>query len=150
MTFSPASSRHVRRTISVAAIAVATFGMTACGSSDDKSSTSATATVAADPKRPFDLQAHRGGRGMTIEESLPGFAKAIELGVSTLELDIVLTKDNVPLIWHDPKIQAEKCTDTAPAVPDDPQYPYVGKLVHELTYDQIQTLDCGKKLARLR
>ncbi|GAB4588492.1 glycerophosphodiester phosphodiesterase [Nocardia sp. IFM 10818] len=148
MTFSHRSSQHVRRTIALAGVAVAALGMTACGnSSDDKGSTSATATASADPARPFDLQAHRGGRGMTIEESLPGFAKAIELGVTTLELDIVLTKDNVPIIWHDPKIQEQKCTDTAPAFPDDPQYPYVGKLVHELTYDQIHTLDCGKKLA---
>ena len=56
----------------------------------------------------FDLQAHRGGRGETTEESLRAFAKAIELGVSTLELDIVLSKDGQPLVWHDPTIQPDK------------------------------------------
>lgn len=134
--------------IAVAAlgVAVATLGLTACGSDDKDSSSASTTSGTADPQRAFDLQAHRGGRGMTIEESLPGFAKAIELGVSTLELDIVLTKDKVPLIWHDPVIAAEKCTDTAPAFPDDPMYPYVGKVVHDLSYDQVHTLDCGKKL----
>ncbi|MBL1076248.1 glycerophosphodiester phosphodiesterase [Nocardia sp. 2] len=150
MTFDWQKSKQVKRTFAAFGVAVAALGMAACGDSSDsrESSPSATTTAAAaDPNRPFDLQAHRGGRGMTIEESLPGFAKAIELGVSTLELDIVLTSDNVPIIWHDPTIQAEKCTDTAPAAPDDPQYPYVGKVVHDLTYDQIRTLDCGRKLA---
>ncbi|WP_369815610.1 glycerophosphodiester phosphodiesterase [Mycobacterium sp. 852002-40037_SCH5390672] len=94
----------------------------------------------------FDLQAHRGGRGETTEESLRAFAKALELGVSTLELDIVLTKDAQPLVWHDPTIQADKCADTAPAFAGDPQYPYVGKLVHELTREQVETLDCGRPL----
>ncbi|MEE6177023.1 glycerophosphodiester phosphodiesterase [Mycobacterium sp. 050134] len=94
----------------------------------------------------FDLQAHRGGRGETTEESLRAFAKSIELGVSTLELDIFVTKDEQPLVWHDPTILAEKCTDTAPAFPGDPQYPYVGKLVHELTLAQVRTLDCDKRL----
>ena len=95
----------------------------------------------------FDLQAHRGGRGETTEESLRAFAKSIELGVSTLELDIAITKDGHPVVWHDPTIDAEKCADTGPAFAGDPQYPYVGKLVHELTLEQIRTLDCGKRLA---
>lgn len=103
------------------------------------------ATVAAAPE--FDLQAHRGGRGETTEESLRAFAASLELGVSTLELDVVITKDGQPLVWHDPAIDAGKCTDTAPVVTGDPQYPYVGKLVHELTLEQIRTLDCGRRLA---
>lgn len=73
-------------------------------------------------------------------------AKSLELGVSTIELDIVLTKDRQPLVWHDRAIEAEKCTDTAPSFADDPQYPYVGKLVHELSLAQIHTLDCGHRL----
>ncbi|WP_264077006.1 glycerophosphodiester phosphodiesterase [Mycolicibacterium houstonense] len=95
----------------------------------------------------FDLQSHRGGRGETTEESLRAFAKSLELGVSTLELDIVLTKDKQPLVWHDPRIDETKCTDTGPAFPGDPMYPYVGKLVHELTLEQIRTLDCGRLLS---
>jgi glycerophosphoryl diester phosphodiesterase len=102
--------------------------------------------AAAEPA-PFDLQAHRGGRGETTEESLRAFAKSVELGVSTLELDIVLTKDRQPLVWHDPRIEPTKCADTRPAFPGDPMYPYVGKLVHDLTLEQVRTLDCGKLLA---
>lgn len=94
----------------------------------------------------FDLQSHRGGRGETTEESLRAFAKSIELGVSTLELDIVVSADGQPMVWHDPVIQADKCSDTAPAFPGDPQYPYVGKLVVDLTAAQLRTLDCGRPL----
>ncbi|MEE3752356.1 glycerophosphodiester phosphodiesterase [Mycobacterium intracellulare] len=94
----------------------------------------------------FDLQAHRGGRGEATEQSLRAFARSLELGVTTLEFDIVLTRDRQPLVWHDPAIAAQKCSDTAPAFAGDPQYPYVGKLVHELTLAQLRTLDCGRRL----
>lgn len=94
----------------------------------------------------FDLQAHRGGRGETTEESLRAFTKSLELGVSTLELDIVISKDRKPMVWHDPVIEPTKCSDTGPMTPGDPQFPYVGKLVKDLTSEQLHTLDCGKLL----
>lgn len=94
----------------------------------------------------FDLQAHRGGRGEHTEESRTAFETAIDLGVTTLELDIHMTEDGIPLVWHDPSIQDHKCTDTAPVTADDPEFPYVGKDVHDLTWDQIQTLTCDKVL----
>lgn len=103
-------------------------------------------TAVAQPSS-FDLVAHRGGRGEATEESLRAFAKALETGVSTLELDIVITKDRQPVVWHDPVIESAKCTDTGPAFVGDPQYPYVGKLVYDLTLSQIRTLDCGKLLS---
>jgi hypothetical protein len=80
----------------------------------------------ADPNSSFDLQAHRGGRGETTEESLRAFGKALELGVDTLEMDIVLSRDGQPMVWHDPVIQADKCADTASVFPGDPQFPFVG------------------------
>jgi glycerophosphoryl diester phosphodiesterase len=99
----------------------------------------------ASPQAPgFDLQAHAGGRGEATGESLRAFAKSLELGVSTLELDINLTKDHQPLVWHDPVIESQQCSDTGPAFAGDPSYPYVGKLVYDLTLAQIHTLDCGK------
>jgi len=104
------------------------------------------ASVASAQPPSFDLQAHRAGRGETTEQSLRAFAKALEIGVNTLEFDVVLTRDRQPLVSHDPTIVAQKCTDTAPAFAGDPQYPYVGKLVHELTLAQIRTLDCGRRL----
>ena len=94
-------------------------------------------------KTQFDLQAHRGGIGMTTEESLPGFAKALRLGVSTLELDTHITKDNKVVVNHDRQISSQKCKDTGPAFAGDPMYPYVGKYIKDLTLAEIKTMDCG-------
>ncbi len=81
----------------------------------------------------FDLQSHRGGRGETTEESLRAFAKSLELGVSTLELDIVLTKDGQP--WC-----GMTHGSTRPNVPTPPRRSRAtrctrtsGKLVHDLS-----------------
>ena len=98
----------------------------------------ASATPAA-----FDLQAHRGGRGEVTEESLAAFAHALEVGVSTLELDVVLTRDAQPVVWHDLVIESSKCADTGPVFDGDPRYPYVGQRVDELSLAQVRTLDCG-------
>ncbi|QCH22252.1 glycerophosphodiester phosphodiesterase family protein [Mycobacteroides salmoniphilum] len=115
----------------LAAILAVTLALASCGEKD---------------KASFGLQAHRGGRGETTEESLRAFTKALELGVSTLELDIVISRDRKPMVWHDPVIDSAKCSDTAPVTLGDPQYPYVGKLVKDLTSEQLRTLDCGKLL----
>src|SRR5262245_12268555 len=94
-------------------------------------------------KTHFDLQAHRGGIGMTTEETLEGFGKAMRLGVSTLELDTHVTKDEKVVVNHDRQISAQKCRDTAPVTPGDPMYPYVGKYIKDLTLAQIKTMNCG-------
>ncbi|WP_280426145.1 glycerophosphodiester phosphodiesterase family protein [Nocardia carnea] len=101
-----------------------------------------------EPDRPvFDLQAHRGGLGLISENTLPAFAHALELGVSTLELDIQITEDGHPVVTHDRDPDPAKCADTAPAFPGDPEFPYVpGRaLIRDLTLDQVRTLDCGSR-----
>ncbi len=97
----------------------------------------------------FDVQAHRGGNSGAAEGSLRAFATSLEIGVSTLELDIGITRDAQPLVWHDTTIDARRCADTGPAFAADPQYPYVGKLVRDLTLAQLDTLDCGEPIATL-
>lgn len=129
-----------------AAAALTLAGCADSSTDDADSPESSSGSPVVDTTESFDLQAHRGGRGEHTEESLHGFGEALSLGVTTLELDVVLTKDKQPLIWHDPKIDETKCSDTAPATPGDPQFPYVGKLVHELTLDQVRTLKCDKVL----
>jgi glycerophosphoryl diester phosphodiesterase len=54
------------------------------------------------PAEAFDLQAHRGGRGLRPENTLVSFENALRLGVTTLELDIAITADGVAVISHDP------------------------------------------------
>ena len=45
-------------------------------------------------KKAIDVQGHRGCRGLLPENTIPAFMKAMELGVTTLELDLVISKDN--------------------------------------------------------
>lgn len=101
------------------------------------------AAEAARPTRSFDLQAHRGGLGLTTESTLAGFAKALDLGVSTLELDAQVTEDRKVVVTHDRQISAQKCRDTAPVTPGDPEFPYVGKYLVNLTLAQVQSVECG-------
>ncbi len=91
----------------------------------------------------FDLQAHRGGLGLVTESTLEAFANALELGVTSLELDVRLTEDGHPVVTHDRRVSAIKCRDTAPAFAGDPEFPYVGELVLHLSVAQVSTLDCG-------
>ena len=55
----------------------------------------------------FDLQGHRGARGLMPENTLPAFAKALEIGVTTLELDTNITRDGVVVIAHDSVLNPE-------------------------------------------
>jgi glycerophosphoryl diester phosphodiesterase len=93
----------------------------------------------------FDLQAHRGGIGLTVENTLASFSRALELGVTTLEMDVQITEDGAAVITHDRQVNGSKCQDTVPATPDDPEYPYVGDYVNTLSLAQVKTLDCGTK-----
>ena len=91
----------------------------------------------------FDLQAHRGGMGLNVESSVASFSHALEMGVNTLELDVQITEDDQAVVTHDRKISSRTCSDTAPLFPGDPEYPYVGKYIKDLTLAQIRTMDCG-------
>lgn len=103
----------------------------------------ASAAGSQSPADRFDLHAHRGGIALYTENTLPAFANALELGVTTLELDTQVTEDGAVVVTHDRQISASKCRDTAPAVAGDPEFPYVGKYITNLTLDQVQTVECG-------
>ena len=55
----------------------------------------------------FDLQGHRGARGLMPENTLPAFARAMEIGVTTLELDTSITRDGVVVITHDARLNPD-------------------------------------------
>jgi glycerophosphoryl diester phosphodiesterase len=65
------------------------------------------ATAAQAPPRPFDLQAHRGGRGLMPENTIPAMRRALALGVTTLEMDIAISQDKQVLLSHDPYLNAD-------------------------------------------
>ncbi|GAA5998714.1 uncharacterized protein JCM10292_007180 [Rhodotorula paludigena] len=93
----------------------------------------------------WNVEGHRGARGEAIESTLPAFAQALVSGVTTLEFDFGVTRDNKVVVWHDETIQPEKCFDTAPAFENDPDFPYVNKSMNDLTLAQVKTLDCGSQ-----
>src|SRR3546814_17832446 len=66
------------------------------------------APVAGPAAQGFDLQGHRGARGLMPENSLPGFDKALALGVTTLALDPGMTAADVVVVHHDPRLAPER------------------------------------------
>ena len=58
----------------------------------------------------FELQGHRGARGLKPENTLPSFEVAIDLGVTSIETDIHLTRDGVPVLAHDPQLSNKLCS----------------------------------------
>src|SRR4051812_43172783 len=97
------------------------------------------------PPAPFDVEAHRGGLGLRPESSLAAFDNALRLGVTTLELDVQITEDGRAVVTHDRRTNPVVCQDTGPVTPGDPEFPYVGRLVKDLTVAQLETLDCGTR-----
>ena len=61
--------------------------------------------------RAFDLQGHRGARGLWPENTLAGFARTLALGVSTFELDCAVTRDGVAVVSHDPQLNPDHTRD---------------------------------------
>ncbi len=87
----------------------------------------------------FDLQGHRGARGLAPENTLAAFERALELGVTTLELDIGLTKDNVVVIYHDRTLNPDITRDATGKF-----LPQRGNAIASLTFAQLQQFDVGR------
>jgi glycerophosphoryl diester phosphodiesterase len=97
-------------------------------------------------RSPFDIQGHRGARAVRPENTLAAFRYALaNRDISTLELDTGVSADGHLVVIHDRTVNGSHCVDTAPATPGDPEFPYVGKRVHDLTLRQLKTIDCGAK-----
>jgi len=88
----------------------------------------------------FDLQGHRGARGLAPENTLPAFERALDIGVSTLELDIGVTADGVVVVAHDPALNPMITRDAAGAWLERSRAP----LLKELTLAQLQRFDVGR------
>ncbi|GIH75026.1 glycerophosphodiester phosphodiesterase family protein [Planobispora longispora] len=95
---------------------------------------------------PAEIHGHRGARGLRPENTLPGLAHALELGVHALEFDVAMTADRRLVLTHDLTVSQVTSADTRPAFRGDPLFPYVGRPVGSLTLAQLRTLDCGVRL----
>lgn len=87
----------------------------------------------------LDLQGHRGARGLAPENSIPAFIMAAEMGVTTLELDLVVSKDSQLIVSHEPFFSPDFCADSiGNPIPEDSIVN-----IYKLDYEQIQLFDCG-------
>jgi glycerophosphoryl diester phosphodiesterase len=89
----------------------------------------------------FDLQGHRGCRGIMPENTIPAFIKALEIGVTTLELDVVITKDHQVVVSHEPYMNYATCLDSL-GKPFTKERQTDFKL-YGMTMSQIRKFDCG-------
>lgn len=99
--------------------------------------------------RAFDLQGHRGARGLLPENSLPAFEKALALGVTTLELDTVMTADGVVVVHHDRRLMPERTRDAAGDwLEEEDAAPLIGLTEAELAAYDIGHARPGSRVAR--
>ena len=87
----------------------------------------------------LDIHGHRGARGLAPENTLAAFARALSLGVTTLELDCAVTRDGVVVVSHDPALNPD-LTRT----PDGKWLDRPGPRIRDLTYEQLQRYDVGR------
>jgi glycerophosphoryl diester phosphodiesterase len=97
------------------------------------------ATWLAMPVAAFDLQGHRGARGLAPENTLAAFELALRQGVSTLELDLMMTADGVLVVSHDPALNPDLTRDAQGRWLAAP-----GPLIRSLTLAQVQAYDIGR------
>ncbi len=87
----------------------------------------------------FDLQAHRGGRGVRPENTLASFRYALGLGVSTLELDCGVTRDGVVVVSHDSRLNPDITRDA-----DGKFLATRGPAIAELSWADLKRYDVGR------
>ena len=87
----------------------------------------------------LDLQGHRGARGLLPENTLPAFAQALAIGVTTLELDTAVTQDGVVVVSHDATLNPDITRGS------DGQWLARNDIaIHTLTFAQLQQYDVGR------
>jgi glycerophosphoryl diester phosphodiesterase len=114
---------------------VVAITITAC------TSTKKTTAVYQSPK--FDFEGHRGSRGLMPENTIAAMKKAVDLGVTTLELDVVISKDNQVVVSHDPVFN--------PTITTTPAGKFLNRkeaqeqMLYKMDYATIRTYDVGLK-----
>jgi len=97
-----------------------------------------------DPLLPaFDIEGHRGCRGLMPENTVPAMMKALELGVTTLEMDAVITKDKQVILSHEPFFNHEITTKPNGDFVTEEEERNLN--IYRMTYAQTQTYDVGLK-----
>jgi len=104
-----------------------------------------TKKISADTMRDiqFDTQGHRGCRGLMPENTIPAMINALDLGVTTLEMDAVITKDNKVVMSHEPFFNHEITTKPDGSYVTEPEEKSLN--IFLMTYDEVKKYDVGIK-----
>lgn len=94
-------------------------------------------------KYSFDLQGHRGARGLAPENTMAAFKKALELGVNTLELDVVVSQDKQLVVSHESWFNA--ALTITPAGEDMEEEKKPSTNFFQMKYEDIRKYDCGSR-----
>jgi glycerophosphoryl diester phosphodiesterase len=84
------------------------------------------------------IHGHRGARSLRPENTTPGLLYAASLGIEVLEFDIVITKDGVPVLSHDPEVNPSICLKADGSKVVEPR-----PIIFNLTLAELKAYDCG-------
>ena len=87
----------------------------------------------------IDIQGHRGTRGLLPENTLPAFARALSIGVTTLELDCAITKDGIVVVSHDSTLNPDITREA-----DGQWIKRADQAISQLSFDELQRYDVGR------
>lgn len=89
----------------------------------------------------LDIQGHRGARGLVPENTIPAFMRALEEGVTTLELDVVITKDGEVVVSHEPYMSSAICTKPNGQPVSEKEMEEFN--IYQMTFAEVAQFDCG-------
>jgi glycerophosphoryl diester phosphodiesterase len=90
----------------------------------------------------IDLQGHRGSRGLMPENTIEAMLEAIRWGVTTLEMDVVITKDKQVVLSHEPFMNLEIATLPVGVINAENSKAFN---IFQMTYEEVKTWDVGSK-----
>ena len=91
----------------------------------------------------FTFQGHRGARGLLPENTVASFQKSFELGIHTVELDVVVSKDEQLVVSHEEWFSAN--ISTKPNGQPITKAEEMQHLIYQMPYSEVKKYDCGQR-----
>ncbi len=91
----------------------------------------------------FQIHGHRGARGLFPENTITGFIETVKLGIRTLEMDVVISKDLKVVVSHEEWMNEIFCSQPNGDVIENKSREKYN--LYKMTYDEIALYDCGSK-----